>query len=391
MSIDPLLSYFIAVGTSSTPVPAIVPPGSSSAVGRAAGMLLLALVLAPACRVPGRIAAAGAPPIERPATTAKATPDPVGLTNRVFDDLAHGRRLVATIWYPAVPGTVEETMDWDGIFPGRGAWDAAPAPSPRRLPLVLLSHGSGGDGSNLAWLAEDLATHGYLALAVDHAGDRLGDVSIEGRFSAWRRPADLSAALSQLISGPFFAPLVDPRRIAAVGHSAGGLTVLLLAGARIRPEAFLAYCDGPRAAPDCDLIRGVEPSTIPDLAEGERSHRDRRIRAVVAMDPVFGPAATASSLRQISIPVEIIASPTDEMVPFADNAERYARLIPGAGLSTIPQAGHFVFMPVCNTPGRLVAASVCVDPNPGVDRAAVHDDAAARILEFLGRTLGVRP
>jgi len=359
--------------------------------GRKARVVLLSAILFVACRGPVKTArnvGVRSAPGQAASTGTRSSRDPVGVASRTFEDTTRQRQLPTTIWYPAAPGTVEDDIDWDGIFPGRGAWNATPASTPRRLPLVLLSHGSGGDGSNLAWLAEALVSHGYLVAAVDHLGDRFGDVSVEGRYAVWRRPRDVSVVLSRLLDDPVFGRRIDARRIAAVGHSGGGLTVLLLAGARVRPADFLAYCDGPLPTPDCSLLRGVQASSIPDLAEGERSYRDRRIRAVVAMDPVFGPAATAGSLRAITIPVEIIASPTDEMVPFALNAEHYARLIPNARLSVIPKGGHFVFMPVCSPAGVLVASEVCVEPDTDVDRAAVHKDAVKRIVAFLDRTLG---
>jgi predicted dienelactone hydrolase len=351
--------------------------------------LALACVLVPGCR--SRVNTVRAFEGSTDSPLPRTSRHPVGVATRTFEDSARGRQLATVIWYPAVPGTVEDDIGWDGIFPGRGAWNARPASSPRRFPLVILVHGSGGDASNLAWLAEPLASHGYVVASVDHPGDQFGDVSVEGRYAAWRRPRDVSVTLSRLLADPTFGRRIDTRRIGAVGHSAGGLTVLLLAGARIRPADFLAYCSSPRAARDCSFIRGVQPSAIPDLAEGERSYRDGRIRTVVALDPVFGPAAIPGSLRAIRIPVEIIASTTDDIVPVADNAEYYARLIPGAKLSTIPQGGHFVCMQVCNAAGVLVAQEVCVEPNADVDRAEVHREATARIVRFLDRTLGRGP
>jgi predicted dienelactone hydrolase len=346
-------------------------------------VLALACVLVPGCRGPVKTVKA---PTDSPLP--RTSRHPVGVATRTFEDSARGRQLVTVIWYPAAPGTVEDDIDWDGIFPGRGAWNPGCDPRPAASPLVILVHGSGGDASNLGWLAEPLASLGYVVASVDHPGDQFGDVSVEGRYAAWRRPRDVSVMLSRLLGDPTFGRRIDARRIGAVGHSAGGLTVLLLAGARIRASDFLAYCNSPRAARDCSFIRGVRPSAIPDLAEGEKSYRDGRIRAVVALDPVFGPAAIPSSLRAIRVPVEIIASTTDDIVPFADNAEYYARLIPGAKLSTIPQGGHFVFMPVCNAAGVLVAREVCVEPNSDVDRAEVHKEATERIVRFLDRTLG---
>ena len=138
------------------------------------------LLLAAACRSPDPQGGAVATP------PAPARP-PVGITSRVYDDRVRDRRLAVAIWYPAPPGTVEETTNFDGIFPGRGAWEAPLQASPARMPLVLLSHGSGGDGANLAWLAEALAGQGWIAAAVDHPGDRFGDQRGASRCGGARR------------------------------------------------------------------------------------------------------------------------------------------------------------------------------------------------------------
>ncbi len=362
-------------------------------------LLLLVFLIAVACQglVPSPRSTAPAlhpdPPAPRTDAPARepgpAPRPPVGVTARDFEDCSRHRRLATTVWYPARADAVEQEIGWDGIFPGSGAWDAPLRPTPRRFPLVLLSHGSGGDGSNLAWMAEALAARGYVAAAVDHPGDRFGDSSVEGRFAAWRRPRDLSVVLSRLLADPTLGPRIDRRRIAAAGHSSGGLTVLELAGGRLQPAAFFAYCRGPNAGPDCTLVQGVDPAAIEDMSAAGASYRDRRIRAVLALAPVLGPAVTATSLRRIAIPVEIVASPADELIPFRWNAARYARLIPGARLTAIPKAGHFVFMPVCNEPGRIIAAQVCVDTAPDLDRAAVHVRVVGLGTAFLDRALGI--
>ncbi len=335
----------------------------------------------PAAPVTGTTHAVGA------AASASSTRPPVGVTTREFRDRARDRALVTTIWYPAVDGTAEHTIYWDGIFPGRGAWNVPFRPTPQRRPLVLLSHGSGGDGSNLAWLAEALASHGYVAAAVDHPGDRFGDSSLEARLAAWRRPPDLTVVLSELLADPALGSRLDPRRVVAAGHSSGALTVLALAGARLQPKAFFAYCHRAGAGPDCAVFDGFDPATIPDIADAGKSFRDRRVRAVVALAPVLGPGVTAASLRSIALPVLLVASRSDELIPFDRNAARFQRLIPGARLTTVPGAGHFVFMPVCNEPGRFVAANVCVDRTPEVDRAAVHARTAREVIAFFDRVL----
>src|SRR5262249_22263037 len=126
---------------------------------------------------------------------------------------------------------------------------------------------------------------------------------------------DLSVALTGLLADDTFGPRIDRRRIAAAGHSSGALAVLLLAGVRLRPGDFLASCTGARPGPDCELIAGLDVSAIPDLDRAGGRYRDRRIRAVAAMAPVMGVAATTASLRAVEIPVAIVGLPNDERCP----------------------------------------------------------------------------
>lgn len=337
-----------------------------------------------------RPAAPADPSAPSPAAhAAPSRPDrpPVGITSRVFTDDARARTLATTIWYPAAANTAEHDIEWDGIFIGHGAWDVPLRQNPRRFPIVLLSHGSGADGSNLTWLAEALAAHGYVAVAVDHPGDRFGDSSQAGNFAAWRRPGDLRVVLDRMLADPILGPRLDPTRVAAAGHSSGAYTALALVGARLQPRAYLAYCEGRTRGPDCKLFDGLDPARIPDLADGTKSWRDRRVRAVLALAPVLGPGAVTASLSRIAVPVTIVAAPTDSVVPFKLNAARYARFIPQARLTRVP-GDHFVFMPMCTLAGRLVAAQVCVD-GEGVDRQAIHDRVIALAIASFDRQLHV--
>ena len=65
--------------------------------------------------------------------------------------------LLTTIWYPAVASAVEKPQ-WIGSPPhafasaGMAAEGAQPGAAPARLPLVMLSHGTGGSALQMAWL-----------------------------------------------------------------------------------------------------------------------------------------------------------------------------------------------------------------------------------------------
>jgi predicted dienelactone hydrolase len=96
--------------------------------------------------------------------------------------------LVTTVWYPADSASVEKPQ-WVGplnapLFAvGSAAPDARPAAG--RLPLVVLSHGTGGSALMLGWLGTTLAAHGYIAAAVNHPGNNRLEPYTPAGFSLW--------------------------------------------------------------------------------------------------------------------------------------------------------------------------------------------------------------
>ena len=86
-----------------------------------------------------------------------------------------------------------------------------------------------------------------------------------------------------------------PVRVAALGHSSGGNTVIALGGARLDRAALLAYCRTEAAAGDrgCDYAAGL-PTADETPPEAGASYRDPRVRAIVAFDPAAGPGYARS-------------------------------------------------------------------------------------------------
>lgn len=337
-----------------------------------------------------------------------ARPHPVGLRQLRYEDPTRQawtgnrhRPLVGPVWYPAAAGTAE--VDWEvAIFrAGRNAPGAAPASAPARLPLVLLSHGTGGAAPGLAWLAESLAAQGYLVAAVNHHGNTAAEEAtlLQGFAVWWDRPRDLSVLLDRLLADPDWGPRIDAQRIGVVGFSLGGYTALASIGARLSASRRDAYCANPARSSLCQLppeakgsLADVEKLAASDtrfrnaMAGMDGDYRDPRIRAALVLAPVFGPFMTAESLAAIEMPVRIVVGAADAQATPDENARPLAKNIRGAELAVVPAAGHYVFMPQCNERGTRHVAALCVDP-AGVDRRAVHTEVSTGAIDFFARAL----
>ena len=311
----------------------------------------------------------------------------VGLAQLRFEDATRHRPLPTRIWYPSKPTPLGRGDTIEGIFVAHSATNAPLASSPQQFPLVLLSHGTGGGSSNLVWLAEHLAQHGYLVAAVDHFGNTFGNNSTEGVVSVWRRPRDITYVLDALLTDPLFGSRIAVNRIGAAGFSAGGYTVIALAGGRYHPELMAAYCSQHPTEVVCQLAGDLDVSKFPDRSSASASYSESRIRAVFAMAPAVGQGFAQEDLASVSVPVSIVAGLHDEVLPFQLNAQRYAQFIAGSHLTALESGGHYVFMPLCNPRGFQYAREVCADIAPSVDRKAIHERVEQLALKFFDEHL----
>jgi len=121
-------------------------------------------------------------------------------------------------------------------------WEPMVGSDPR--PLVLFSHGYGGCKNQSNHLARTLANRGMLIVAPDHEDSRCGadrpperlppDLLNPNNWSATfhdDRRDDLRKLRAALQADERFSRQIDTKRVALVGHSLGGYTVLGLAGA----------------------------------------------------------------------------------------------------------------------------------------------------------------
>jgi len=242
--------------------------------------------------------------------------------------------------------------------------------------LIVLSHGTGGSELAHSSLAEALAQHGYLVAALRHPGDNWQDRSLLKSAARYftERPQHVSRVIDALLRDPDWSDRIardaQGPRIGAVGHSAGGYTVLALAGAQPDLPRIAAHCDSQRADDPifCSLGRMLQPESSPVAPPPIPPLIDTRVRAVVAMAPV-GVIFSAQSLAKVRIPTAIYGAELDRFIVPRFHAEWIVRNLPGVGLHRVPNAWHFAFMDTPSMPIPSEDGDIGANP-PGFDRQA---------------------
>lgn len=297
--------------------------------------------------------------------------------------------LPVTLWYPTPSRNEPTLLGQNALFYGAYAQiDAVPAPS--ALPVVLLSHGSGGNAVRLGWLATDLANKGFIVAAVDHPGTRSRDSDPFQTIKIWERPDDLSLVLDMLDQTPPVGLEVDMGRVGIIGFSLGGQTALAMSGVQYEKDAFIRYCAANAGQHDCGWMQaaGVDFAQI-DQTRYEADHSDPRIGATVAVDPAGGRAvAESSTLTTKSLVINLGAAGS---IPEAMRADDLAAAW-GTEYMTVPDSWHFSFLADCSQLGRIMMwvageDAICSDVN-GRDRRSVHRELNAAIGDFFTGAIG---
>ena len=204
----------------------------------------------------------------------EAGPYPVGVTSL---ELAAGNKV--EVWYPAIEGTTGTdsydmrdfipeaisallTADVPAVYEYPAGRDAGAATG--TFPVVLFSHGSSGIRFQSTFLTSHLASWGIIVAAPDHwsrdlfhtlsapVGDRNSSVT------ELLETLDLVTA-ENVRSGSRLEGMVDAERVVAMGHSAGGGTIL---GASLddRIDGYISLASGA-------LGMGSDSSAAPALPD----------------------------------------------------------------------------------------------------------------------------
>jgi predicted dienelactone hydrolase len=300
-----------------------------------------------------------APPHPRVAVEDVSVPDP------------EDKPLEARVWYPR----------------------AAPA---ARLPLVVISHGTGGGMTMHADTAIALAEAGFIVVAPTHTGDNYRDDSYVGRgLHLIGRPRHIARVVDYALGRGFGAARVDRDRIGLFGHSAGGFTALVVAGAEPDLTGAAARCRRRPPPWDCTYLKshGIDLTKPRSRPPAPKWLHDSRIRAIAIAAPAVGYSFERNGLASVRVPVQLWIAGHDAIVE--DSPDIVARLLPppGAEAHRIREAGHLSFLAPCDWRMRAIMAAmrrgvlnICTD-EPGFDRARFHARLNRQLVGFFRRTL----
>ncbi len=250
------------------------------------------------------------------------------LNSKEGQDPLYDRPLTVEIWYPSSNKKeggdliqYEEVMGTNGnperpilpfTFYGRASRDAAPMTGDGKFPLVVVSHGYVGSRYLMTYLTENLASKGYIVVAIDHTESTFRDAApftstLLNRSKDILFILDEVAKLGAAKNEGFLSGLVNAEHTAIIGYSMGGYGVLNAAGAAYSKKAlglFAGMSGGSKAL----TVRGA------DSEEFKRS-QDSRIKAVVAFAPwgMVQGVWDSETLKGLKVPTFFVAGSQDDI------------------------------------------------------------------------------
>jgi predicted dienelactone hydrolase len=234
-------------------------------------------------------------------------------------------------------------------FNSQGSWL-------RSRPAVLISHGFGNDLASYRYLANHLASYGFVVIAVEHPGSSAEQFNalLTGRSAMVipndefiQRPAQISNLLDDLEqrarTSPRWRGVINFQRIGIVGQSFGGYTALALAGAPIDFSTLRENCPPEAFSLNISLLLQCQASVLSESDQALFDLSDNRIQAVIAINPITSVLFGQNSLSKIQSPTLIVSSGADTVAPaLAEQLLPFTWLTtPHRYLLTMPLGTHF--------------------------------------------------
>ncbi len=225
-----------------------------------------------------------------------------------------------------------------------------------QIPVIVISHGLGSDSTNFRYLANYLVSHGFGVVVPNHPGSDTKQLRslLDGSASElaepeefYNGPLDVTYILDELEkvnrSDSRFGKRLNLQKVGLFGQSFGGYTVLALAGAKIDYNNLQENCQDKALRKSWNmslLLQCRADKKYEKLTMRGNNLQDKRVKAVIAANPLTSAIFGKTGLKNLPIPVMIVASSDDtitpalyeQILPFSwlNASQKYLALLTGA-------------------------------------------------------------
>lgn len=319
----------------------------------------------------------------------------IGQKSVTFVDESKNRPLPTEIWYPTLDTLTKKVpkVNQKELFKTIETIPNATI-SNEKFPLLIISHGTGGNRFSLTWFIKRMVKAGYVVVSLDHYGNSTFNKIPREFVKWWERAIDAQYVLTQVLKDNEIGTKIDTSRIGGVGFSLGGYTNIALAGGyvdrTVRENENAKDREMPAEFPATDEIIDFENDSliVSSYNKYKNQVKDDRIKAFFVMTPAIGFGFhSKEQTDKITAPIFIVAGKGDLVAPVKNNAEKFHNLIKTSEIHLFDKnVGHYVFLNESTEFGKEVAPAITID-NATVDRKKIHEKTLELALEFFKSTL----
>ncbi|MBV6621407.1 MAG: alpha/beta hydrolase [Rivularia sp. (in: Bacteria)] len=261
-------------------------------------------------------------------------------------------------------------------------------------PVIVISHGLGSDRTSFVYLAEYLASKGFVVAVPEHPGSNaqqlqallggIADEVTEPREFV-DRPLDVKYVLDYLEdlsnSDSAYKERLNMEQVGVIGQSFGGYTALALAGAEINFARLQNNCPVNENTLNVSLLLQCQALNLPKI---DYQLSDSRIKAAVAINPVVSSVYGKESFSKIKTPVMIVAGTADTVAPAYPE-----QIIPFTWLTNpnkylVLMNGGTHFSVIAESPDSPIPVpSQVIGPSPNLARAYTNFLALAMFKTYV--------
>ncbi|MFL0803409.1 MAG: prolyl oligopeptidase family serine peptidase [Agarilytica sp.] len=315
------------------------------------------------------------------------------------------RPITTHIFYPTLESREEPLLIGPPKHPmfkaGHVVWSGVPV-TERKLPLIVMSHGTGGSALTLLWLAEAFVKQGYIVVGVNHHGNTALEKKkyAQGYTLWWEQARDLAIVTENILESKAWSKKIDHSKIGVMGFSLGGYTTIATLGGHTDRKRFEGFCNSkekdftcepqkefPNMYVEFEAVKNT-PQVKLSLSREKNDYSINQFKAGYVIAPAVVQVFTPESLANINHPVSIAVGANDRTTPAGTNAKWLHKNIPESRYKEIENVSHYTFLPECGSGGKKILPHLCND-HETVNRRSIHNEVAGDAVAFFNEVFGL--